>query len=111
MITILFFIAAAGVCALGRSLVIDTLNTKQFPSGTLVVNVLGSLVGALILSRVPTGWATVTGFAALGSFTTFSTFAVETAALWDDHRQVTAIVYALATTGAAVGAAFIGLSL
>ena len=57
------------------------------PVGTLAVNVLGSfalgfLAGlALTGDRVPAGWrpALTTGF--LGSFTTFSTFSVETVRL------------------------------
>lgn len=111
MITVAAFIIAAGAMALGRGLVIEMLNSQQFPTGTLVVNVSGSLAAAVLLSRVPDSWSTVTAFAALGAFTTFSTFAVEVAALWGARRVATAVTYALVTTVAAVGAAFIGLGL
>lgn len=111
MITVVAFVLAAGTLALARSYVIELLNSRRFPTGTLTVNTSGSLAAAVLLSRVPASWATVTAFAALGAFTTFSTFAVEVAALWDDKRRGTAAAYVLATTLTAVGAAFIGLGL
>lgn len=105
------FVIAAGASALLRSLVTELLNTRRFPTGTLVVNVSGSFIAAVLSSSVPQGWQSVTGVAALGAFTTFSTFAVEVAALWEDRRRVVACAYAALTTGAAVGTAFIALAL
>lgn len=111
MVTVIAFAASAGLLALGRSLVIESFNSARFPTGTLVVNASGSLAAAVILSRVPQSWATVTGVAALGAFTTFSTFAAEVAALWETPRRLVAVVYVLCTTASSVGAAFIGLGL
>ncbi|MCZ7628122.1 MAG: CrcB family protein [Microthrixaceae bacterium] len=110
MIGVVGFVVAAGTMALARSLVTGLLNRSRFPTGTLIVNATGSLTAAVLVSRVPARWATITAVAALGTFTTFSTFAVEVAALWEDRRRGTAAGYLLATTLAAVGAAFIGLA-
>jgi CrcB protein len=79
--------------------------------GTLTVNVIGSFaLGALVAApRVPAGIVIVAGAGFLGSFTTFSTFAVETTLL--DRRSAVAAVAAVsvcalaAAAGAAVGAA------
>lgn len=111
MINVAAFIVTAGAMALVRGLVIEILNSQRFPTGTLVVNASGSLAAAVLISRVPDSWSTVTAFAAFGAFTTFSTFAVEVAALWDDKRRGVAAGYLAATTVAAVGAALIGLGL
>ncbi len=105
-----WFALGAAVSALLRSLLIERLNHEAFPFGTLLVNLTGSFVAAAASTRVPEAWSTVTAVAALGSFTTFSTFVNEVLALWPDRRP-SALAYGAATTLGAVGAAFIGLGL
>jgi CrcB protein len=102
------FLAAAALLAVARSAVIARLNTEGFPWGTLVVNVSGSFAAGLVVSVAPQQWATIVGIAALGAFTTFSTFAVEIAALWSE-RPGAALGYGAATTVSAVGAATLAL--
>ncbi len=110
MIAVAFVVAAAAL-ALLRSVITERFNTSAFPTGTLVVNVSGSFVAAVLSGAVPGRWQSVTGVAAAGAFTTFSTFAVEVAALWEDQRRAVAGAYGALTAGAAVGAAFIALAL
>lgn len=61
----------------------------RFPWGTLFVNVLGCfLLGWLarsmsLTSSIPDTWKFIIGTGFLGAFTTFSTFGVQTVALWD----------------------------
>lgn len=86
-----------------------------FPWATLTVNVLGSfLMGALIETGAvaqglsPTMRAfLVTGI--LASFTTFSTFSLDMAALIQRNQTMTAALYAALSVGLSVAALFIGL--
>ena len=61
----------------------------RFPWGTLFVNALGCfLLGWLarsmsLTSSIPDTWKFIIGTGFLGAFTTFSTFGVQTVALWD----------------------------
>lgn len=74
---------------------------NRFPLGTLIVNVLGSLLmGAcyvLIIEKgvVPAEWRNfvMTGF--LGAFTTFSTYSLDALNLWQNGHFVAAASYVL----------------
>ncbi|MEZ5269617.1 MAG: CrcB family protein [Microthrixaceae bacterium] len=109
-LAIALFAAGAALGALARGFVLQALNSTRFPTGTLTVNLGGSLLAAVAVSRVPEAWSTITAVAALGSFTTFSTFAVEVADMWEG-RRVAASVYGVSTVAGAVALAFIGLGL
>jgi CrcB protein len=104
------FLLAAGLLAVARSAVIAALNSGRFPWGTLAVNVSGSFLAGLVVALAPASWSTLVGIAALGAFTTFSTFAVELAAMWSD-RPGAAATYGSATTVLTVAAAALGLGL
>ncbi|MBM6402999.1 CrcB family protein [Phycicoccus sp. CSK15P-2] len=62
------------------------------PTGTLVVNVAGSLVlGALVGGGAEPGWLALVGTGFCGAFTTFSSLALE---IWDameDERPLDAV--------------------
>jgi len=85
---ILIFIAAGGalgaVLRYGASVGVYTLLGRGFPWGTLFVNVGGSfamgVLSILMLERLDIGpeWRAAVLVGLLGSFTTFSTFSIET---------------------------------
>ena len=87
-----------------------------FPYGTLLVNVLGCFLIALVmqtaLSRAafpPTvRLALTTGF--LGGLTTYSSFAFETTKLAQDGARGAALVNFAVTTGACFAAVLLGLA-
>jgi len=90
---------------------------RGFPFGTLVVNVMGSLVmGVLyvvLLERMTTGpdirAALLIGL--LGAFTTFSTFSIETVLLIEQADLIKAVLNALVSVTACVLAAWLGVVL
>lgn len=88
-----------------------------FPWGTLVVNVAGSFaMGVLIelLARRFDASAELRLLLAtgvLGGFTTFSSFSLDAAVLWERGEAMTAFVYIAATVIVGIAALFAGLSL
>lgn len=90
---------------------------RDFPWGTLVVNVLGSfLIGFLIvlfLERSAAGpevrSAVIVGF--LGAFTTFSTFSLETLNLIEAGELARALINVAGSVAACLTACWLGLAL
>jgi CrcB protein len=99
----LLFIALGGAGgALARhwlSMLVHSSARSHFPWGTLLVNVLGSfaigIAYILIVERgaVHPDWRSVSMVGFLGAFTTFSTFSVETLALYESGQVGTALLY------------------
>lgn len=93
--------ALGAVSRYGVSIGIHAWLGRAFPYGTLAVNVLGSVLAGLLvtlfLERLATSpeWrgAVLIGF--LGSFTTFSTFAVETVSLAENGNAAGALMNGL----------------
>ncbi|MGR9107862.1 MAG: fluoride efflux transporter CrcB [Gammaproteobacteria bacterium] len=108
------------VGALLRFFVSTGMNTwlgRGFPYGTLTVNVLGSLLiglltEALILQRIAITMeyraAILVGL--FGSFTTFSTFSLETFYLFEEGAHARAILNVLISVGACLFAVWLGLA-
>jgi fluoride exporter len=92
----------------------QTLTGAGFPSGTLVVNVLGSFVIGLVMAlSLDRGVIDddlrillTTGFC--GGFTTMSTFSYETLALLRDGEQLLALGNVGVTLAACLGAVWFG---
>lgn len=88
---------------------------REFPWGTLAVNVAGSfamgLLAVLLVERLAVGPAWRAGILVgfLGAFTTFSTFALETIALADDGMNLRAAMNVVASVSACVLAALLGV--
>ena len=88
-----------------------------FPFGTLVVNASGSLLLGFLVAAgshyltlsPPLRLMMMVGF--LGSFTTFSTFAVESVAFWHNERVWVGLVNILANNGISLLCAALGILL
>ncbi len=121
MIKMLLFIAGGGaVGALSRygaSLGVYNLLGRGFPYGTLFVNVMGSflmgILSILLVQRLNLGpeWraAILVGF--LGSFTTFSTFSVETMTILEQGDTLRALSNIAVSLILCLIAVWFGLSL
>lgn len=117
----LLFIALGGASgAVSRYLLanwIHSLWEGKFPVGTLVVNVLGSFVigilYVLIVERqlVHADWRGVLMVGFLGAFTTFSTFSLETIALFEAGHAVQAAGYMVGSTIVCVAMAGLAMQL
>ena len=89
----------------------------DLPIGTPIINVVGSflmgLIGGWFLVRGGSspGWRLFLTTGVLGGFTTFSTFSLEAALLWERGALVQAAVYIIGSVGLGVLALFGGLAL
>ena len=116
MSTILAIAAGGAVGAVARYLLttqVGLLLGLGFPYGTLMVNVLGSLILGMLVEVMTLFWSVGNDLRAflvigvLGSFTTFSTFSLDTIALFNRGDILPAALYVLASVGLAL-AAFLG---
>lgn len=119
--TRLLWIGAAGALGTLARYAVSGLGarwqTGGFPSGTLVVNALGCLLFGLLWAlgehrlviATETRLIVTAGF--LGAFTTFSTFAFETARLLQDSRLGLAVLNVVAQNGVGLAAVWLGIAL
>jgi len=118
--TPLLFVAVALAGGAGAALrlfldgVVRARVTTALPVGTLLINVLGSLLlglitGLTLAAWLPEAWHLVLGGGLMGGFTTFSTASVETVRLAQDRRSLSALVNGLGMLVLAVSCAFLGL--
>jgi fluoride exporter len=112
------WIAVAALGALGavaRLLVEDVVSSRfplTFPVGTLAVNVSGAFVLGLLTGVAPTSNALVlAGGATIGSYTTFSTWMLETHSLAEDDRRTAATANVLVSVVVGLGAVALGRTL
>jgi CrcB protein len=86
-----------------------------FPWGTLIVNVVGSLIMGLIIASVALKYSisnemrTLLSTGVLGGFTTFSAFSLDFAVLMERKAQGLAMAYLGASVGLSILALFAGL--
>jgi CrcB protein len=89
----------------------------SFPYGTLTVNVVGSLVMGLLTAyfafkiNMPQHWRLFLTTGILGGFTTFSTFSLDVAVLYERGQIAMAAFYVLISVVVSIGALFAGLAL
>lgn len=116
----LIFIGAGlgGVLRYGVSTGINNLFNKNFPYGTLVVNVSGSLLMGFLFVIILERFQSIApqlrallliGF--LGGYTTFSSFSIETINLMENANWFPAIVNILLSTILCLMAAWMGVIL
>jgi CrcB protein len=101
-----------GVGACGRFL-LDSLIAgragRDFPVGTLAVNATGALLLGLLTGLAVGGnLLLLAGTATLGSYTTFSTWMLETHRLAEDAEAPSAIVNIALSLAVGIGAAALG---
>ena len=92
------------------------LTGPDYPAGTLVVNIVGSIVMGMLVGWFEFRGETTTAAerlflttGILGGFTTFSTFALDAALMWERHDVMQALVYILASVVVSIVGLFAGL--
>lgn len=114
--TMLVIFVGAGIGGMVRHALgswVQQASGSDFPWGTLVVNVTGSLLLTLIYALLEgtsarAEWRMFLGIGVLGGFTTFSAFSYETVDLLRHDEGLRALAYVLASVVASTGSAFIG---
>lgn len=101
-----------GMARHGVGLLALRLFGPNFPVGTLAINVVGSfLIGIVaeywaIKSGLPQAARLFLTTGVVGGFTTFSTFSLETALLWERGQPLFAVAYVIGSVAFSVGALF-----
>jgi CrcB protein len=113
--TVLWVALGAAVGAPARYLLDRAAQSRHdsvFPWGTLVVNVLGSLLlGFLVALPAGTAVMAVAGTGLCGALTTYSTFSYETLRLLQGRAGLLAALNVAVSLVAGLGAAYCGLAL
>lgn len=111
-------VVIGGIVGTGLRLGLDALlphGDAQFPLSTLIMNVIGSFALGVLVARlwpVARPWLRAgLGTGLLGSFTTFSAFAVSLVTLTRAGLGGIAVLYLAVTVLAGIAAAFLGLRL
>jgi fluoride exporter len=109
--------ALGAVLRFGMSSTIYRVLGRDFPYGTLAVNVLGSLLMGFLFVvlverlAVSAEWRAALLIGLLGAFTTFSTFSFETLALFENGELLKAIANIVLSVFLCLAATWLGLSL
>lgn len=119
MIYLVVFLGAGlgGACRLGINEIAARLLGADFPFGTLIINVVGAFfMGVLTEYFVFRGGMSqelrlflTTGI--LGGFTTFSTFALESVALWERGQWMPSVAYVVLSVFLSIAALVAGLAI
>ena len=122
MPTVIFAVAAGG--AIGATLRWAVVRWAGhllglgFPWGTMIVNVLGSLVMGIaavaMMERFPGSWGRLSPFlmtGVLGGFTTFSAFSLDALFLIERGRNLAAVAYIGGSVALSIAGLWVGLTL
>ena len=112
----LLAVVIGGIAGTAMRIGLDALiphSDAQFPWSTLIINIVGSFVLGLLVARLwpaaPAWLRALLGAGLLGSFTTFSAFAVSLVTITRAGDPLLALAYLLASVAAGIGAAALGL--
>jgi len=89
----------------------------QFPHATILVNIIGSFVMGILIELSALNWTISSELrlfllvGILGAFTTFSTFSLDFAMLYERGRLFLAALYLTLSVIGSIGALFMGLAL
>ena len=109
--------AVGAIFRYGMSNGVYRLLGRDFPYGTLVVNVLGSLLMGLFFvilverMAVSAEWRLAILVGLLGSFTTFSTFSIETLTLFDAGLPLKAVLNIVLSVVLCLTATWLGITI
>jgi CrcB protein len=114
---VLVFVGAGIGGALRHGVNLSTARTfgTGFPYGTLTVNVVGSLVMGVLAGyfafrgEATQAWRLFLTTGILGGFTTFSSFSLDTALLYERGELGLTLLYVAVSFACSVGALFVGL--
>jgi CrcB protein len=112
---VFFGAGVGGALRHGVNLLALRMGWTDFPVGTLTVNVVGSFVmGALTAlfaqrSQVPQEVRLLLTTGLLGGFTTFSTFSLDFAVIWERGKVATALAYGATSIVLSIGGLFLAL--
>lgn len=120
MSNIILIIIAGGLGALARyglSILVQSISSRPFPWGTMVVNVLGCFVFGVLWSflegrlsiSAETRAIILVGF--MGSFTTFSTYMFETSQLLKESQWLSVIGNVAGQNIVGIAVLFLGLAI
>ncbi len=113
-------VMVAGACGAVLRYSVDHVVQRRagsdFPLGTLVINVTGSLVlgfltGSALHHGVSAAWLTVAGTGLIGAYTTFSTFTFDAVRLAEAERWGLSLLNVAVSITLGLGAAALGLAL
>jgi CrcB protein len=110
----LLVLAGSALGGLGRfwlGIGMVALAGPGFPWGTLLINVLGSLVIGLAATALPIGASGARAFVMVGlcgGFTTFSAYSLQSVELLQASRPAAALGYAAGSVAACVAATWLG---
>ena len=99
----------------GVNVLADRTLGTGFPFGTLAVNIMGSLIMGLLAGYfafrgdASQHWRLFLTTGILGGFTTFSTFSLDTAVLWERGETAMASLYIGASVAVSIAALIAGL--
>lgn len=101
--------AGGAIGAVLRYIIGQVVPKTGFPFHTFFVNSIGSFVlGLVVFSSVGNQVVLFVGIGLCGSFTTYSTFSVQTVQLWESGDRIRSLSYSLGTL--VVGLLAIGLA-